>query len=202
MSPLLDKMKTMEKKVKCFLTSYIYTSVLIKGQCLFGEILQHSENLKMYCTRSLQWCTSASACWPSPWYYIIAQGVNLQTAWDTNVWKGNLKKWILDILLTYIQRKGGWQIFFRKGRKLKIFCQVRKEVLGTSNSLGKPLYILVTWWYLPGPQSQWQQPIVSSSLSASHLKKPNQNKKPKKPNQKNKETETSPLWIQHTNPQT
>jgi len=54
------------------------------------------------------------------------------------------KKLILDILLTYIQRKGGWQVFFRKGRKLKRFCQVRKEVLGTSNSLGKPLCILVT----------------------------------------------------------
>lgn len=142
----------------------------------------------MCCTRSLQWCTSASVCRPSPWYYIIDQGVNLQTTWDTNIWKGNLKKkWILDILLTYIQRKGRWQVFFRKGRKLKIFCQVHKEVLGTSNSLGKPLYILVTWWYLPGPQSQWQQPIVSSSLSASHLKKtPTKQNKQKTPPKQNK----------------
>lgn len=122
-----------------------------------------------------EWCTSASVCWPPPWYYIIDQGVNLQTAWDTNIWKGNFKKWILDILLTYIQRKGGWQVFFRKGTKLKNFCQVSKEVLGTSNSLGKPLYIFVTCWYLLGPQSQWQQSIVSSSLSASHLKNKNNN---------------------------
>lgn len=115
------------------------------------------------------------------------------------------KKQILDILLTYIQRKRGWQAFFRKGRKLKVFCQVHKEVLGTSNSLGKPLYVLVTWWYLPGPQSQWQQPIVSSSLSASHLKT-KQNPKTPTRQQQNKtkkiETETSPLWIQHTKPQT
>lgn len=173
---------------------WIYTSVLNKGQCLFGEILQQQWKFKdvLLHKEPTEWCTSASVCWPPPWYYIIDQGVNLQTAWDTNIWKGNFKKWILDILLTYIQRKGGWQVFFRKGRKLKNFCQVSKEVLGTSNSLGKPLYILVTWWYLPGPQSQWQQPIVSSSLSASHLKNkkttkhpPLQNKK-KKPKKKEK----------------
>lgn len=161
-----------------------YTSVLIKGQCLFGEILQQQWKFKdvLLHKEPTEWSTSASVCWPLPWYYIIDQGVNLQTAWDTNIWKGNFKKWILDILLTYIQRKGGWQVFFRKGRKLKNFCQVSKEVLGTSNSLGKPLYILVTWWYLPGPQSQWQQPIVSSSLSASHLqnKKNNQTSPPPK----------------------
>lgn len=141
-----------------------------------------------------EWCTSASVCWLPPWYYIIDQGVNLQSAWDTNIWKGNLKKWILDILLTYIQRKGGWQVSFRKGRKLKNFCQVSKEVLGTSNSLGKPLYILVTWWHLLGPQSQWQQPIVSRSLSASHLKNkknqlnipPPKIKKPKKKEERQK----------------
>lgn len=91
-------------------------------------------------------------------------------------------------------KERGWQVSFRKGRKLKNFCQVSKEVLGTSNSLGKPLYILVTWWHLLGPQSQWQQPIVSCSLSASHLKNkknqlnipPPKIKKPKKKEERQK----------------
>lgn len=68
--------------------------------------------------------------------------------------KRKLKSEGFDILLTYIQRKVECQVFVRKQRKLKNLRQVRKEVLGTSNSLGKPLYVLVTRWYLPGPQSQ------------------------------------------------
>lgn len=144
----------------------------------------------MYCTRSLQWCTSASVCrsvWPSSDVTISLILYNRSRCQLTDCTghqrlKRKLKSEFFDILLTYIQRTGEWQVFVRKWRKLKDFRQVHKEVLGTSNSLGKPLYVLVIRWYLPGPQSQWQQPIVSSSLSASHLKK----KKEEKTNPQNK----------------